>query len=125
MTRGRSWRTCTWSSSSSRTPSAPRGVGHVAARQLQAHLKLADVLYSLDDMPLARKYYAQSLELNDTSNPRAALGMVMCTASINAKGKNKSDAANSKLYQIARLILLEHTVAGSPESSAFKALLNA
>ena len=91
----------------------------------QAHLKLADVLYSLDDMPLARKYYAQSLELNDTSNPRAALGMVMCTASINAKGKNKSDAANSKLYQIARLILLEQTVAGSPESSAFKALLNA
>ena len=51
--------------------------------------------------------------------------MVMCTASINAKGKNKSDAANSKLYQIARLILLEQTVAGSPESSAFKALLNA
>jgi hypothetical protein len=44
------------------------------------HLKLADVLYSLDDMPLARKYYAQSLELNRDNNPRAALGMVLCTS---------------------------------------------
>ena len=28
------------------------------------HLKLAEVLYSLDEVVLARKYYAQSLELN-------------------------------------------------------------
>lgn len=44
------------------------------------HLKLADVLYSLDDVPLARKYYAQSLELNREANPRAAIGMVLCTS---------------------------------------------
>lgn len=89
------------------------------------HLKLADVLYSLDDVNLARKYYAQSLELNRESNPRAAVGMVLCTTAINAKTKGKSDNANAKLYNVARQLLLEKTVAGTKEEKVFKQWLNA
>mmetsp|Transcript_21003 Transcript_21003/g.32918 ORF Transcript_21003/g.32918 Transcript_21003/m.32918 type:complete len:311 (+) Transcript_21003:52-984(+) len=73
------------------------------------HLKLAEVLYTLDDYALARKYYAQSLELNPEKNPRAAFGMVLCTTAIQApKGKSagKVDATNQGLYNLSRQLVL-------------------
>jgi len=89
------------------------------------HLKLAEVLYSLDEVVLARKYYAQSLELNRESNPRAAVGMVLCTTAINAKSKGKSDAVNAKLYNVARQLLLQTAVSGTSEEKAMQKWLNA
>ncbi|EKX33545.1 hypothetical protein GUITHDRAFT_166438 [Guillardia theta CCMP2712] len=47
-----------------------------------SHLKLAEVLYTLEEHHLARSYYAQSLELKSSlsmDNSRAALGMILCT----------------------------------------------
>lgn len=53
-----------------------------------SHTLLADALYTLGDFGTARKYYAQSLELNGAAtNARAALGMVLCTTAINSKPK--------------------------------------
>lgn len=73
-----------------------------------SHLRLADALYTLEEYPTARKYYAQSLELNPEKNPRAAIGMVLTTAALDApKGKaGKGDETNSALYRISRDAIL-------------------
>ena len=73
-----------------------------------AHLKLADTLYTLEDYPTARKYYAQSLELNAERNARASIGLVLTSAAIDTpKGKaGKGDATNTALYRVARDTLL-------------------
>mmetsp|Transcript_67161 Transcript_67161/g.160199 ORF Transcript_67161/g.160199 Transcript_67161/m.160199 type:complete len:195 (-) Transcript_67161:115-699(-) len=73
-----------------------------------AHLKLADALYTLEDYTTARKYYAQSLELNPERNPRASIGLILTTTATDApKGKaGKGDSTNTALYRVARDTLL-------------------
>jgi len=51
------------------------------------HNSYAELLYSLggcDNFRLARRYFAQSLELNRTNNARAAFGLVMATFALAA-----------------------------------------
>ena len=68
------------------------------------HTMLADTLYTLGDFATARKYYAQSLELNGSkTNARAALGMVLCTTAINSKRNSTADekvCSNSSLHSL-------------------------
>lgn len=83
------------------------------------HLKLAEVLYSLDKYALARKYYAQSLELNPHKNPRASLGMLLCTTAIESpkSGKSKQgDETNTQLFDLSRQMVLGRYAALKPNA---------
>uniref|UniRef100_A0A7S0W6L3 ER membrane protein complex subunit 2 n=1 Tax=Hemiselmis tepida TaxID=464990 RepID=A0A7S0W6L3_9CRYP len=74
------------------------------------HTMLADTLYTLGDHATARKYYAQSLELNNTpTNARAALGMVLCTTAINGKrGATQEEKTNNgALFEVGKTALVE------------------
>jgi len=56
--------------------------------------KYADILYTMggyDNLRLARKYYAQSLDLCQTTNIRSFYGLIMCTIAIEGTKQGKQD----------------------------------
>jgi len=74
------------------------------------HTMLADTLYTLGDHATARKYYAQSLELNGTpTNARASMGMILCTTALNGKrgASTEEKSTNTALFECGKLALMD------------------
>mmetsp|Transcript_5027 Transcript_5027/g.12061 ORF Transcript_5027/g.12061 Transcript_5027/m.12061 type:complete len:135 (+) Transcript_5027:520-924(+) len=68
------------------------------------HLKYAEILYTLGDFVTARKYFAQSLELNKDGNLRALFGLNMCTVAVasNPRSKSEDKINNTELFLWSR-----------------------
>ncbi|KAL6073887.1 ER membrane complex subunit 2 [Balamuthia mandrillaris] len=73
------------------------------------HNRYAEILFTLGDHVTARKYFAQSLELNNENNARAMFGLCICSKAIDSKkgGGAKADKdSNGQLFQHGRNALL-------------------
>ncbi|KAK7397291.1 hypothetical protein VNO78_18459 [Psophocarpus tetragonolobus] len=74
------------------------------------HLAYADVLYTLgglENLQIAKKYYASTVDLTGGKNTRALFGICLCTSAITqlTKGKNKEDKEGSQLQSLAAKVL--------------------
>jgi len=74
------------------------------------HSKYAEILYTsggYDNLRLARKYFAHSLEMNDTNNVRSLYGLVMTCIAISSTKQGRQDTdrnqdpENLSLYDFA------------------------
>ncbi|XP_059652716.1 uncharacterized protein LOC132299864 [Cornus florida] len=74
------------------------------------HLAYADVLYTLgglENLQIAKKYYASTIGLTGGKNTRALFGVCLCTSAIGqlTKGRNKEDKESSELQSLAATAL--------------------
>ncbi|GMI88808.1 hypothetical protein like AT3G04830 [Hibiscus trionum] len=70
------------------------------------HLAYADVLYTLgelENLQIAKKYYASTIDLTGGKNTRALLGICLCTSAMRqlSKGRNKEDKESPELQSLA------------------------
>ncbi|KAK4751234.1 hypothetical protein SAY87_004716 [Trapa incisa] len=70
------------------------------------HLTYADVLYTiggLENLQMAKKYYASTIKLTGGKNQRALFGVCLCTSAIAqlSKGRNKEDKDGTDLQSLA------------------------
>ncbi|CAK4086263.1 unnamed protein product [Aphanomyces euteiches] len=71
------------------------------------HERLAEIYITIggvDNLKLARKHLAHSIELNDTNNARALMALIMCTstlASLKLKVEKEEKDLNKRLHQLA------------------------
>ncbi|GAY44695.1 TPR REGION domain-containing protein [Citrus sinensis] len=74
------------------------------------HLAYADVLYTLggvDNILLAKKYYASTIDLTGGKNTKALFGICLCSSAIAqlTKGRNKEDKESPELQSLAAAAL--------------------
>lgn len=74
------------------------------------HLAYADVLYTLggvDNILLAKKYYASAIDLTGGKNTKALFGICLCSSAIAqlTKGRNKEDKESPELQSLAAAAL--------------------
>ncbi|GMI65232.1 hypothetical protein like AT3G04830 [Hibiscus trionum] len=74
------------------------------------HLAYADVLYTLgglENLQIAKKYYASTIDLTGGKNTRALFGICLCTSAIAqvSKGRNKEDKESPELQSLAATAL--------------------
>ncbi|CAA2957214.1 ER membrane complex subunit 2 [Olea europaea subsp. europaea] len=74
------------------------------------HLAYADVLYTLgglENLQMAKKYYASTIDLTGGKHTRALFGICLCTSAIEqlTKGRNKDDRENSQLASLSAMAL--------------------
>ncbi|KAF5207792.1 Er membrane protein complex subunit [Thalictrum thalictroides] len=74
------------------------------------HLAYADVLYTLggiENLQIAKKYYAATIDLTGGKNTRALYGICLCTIALGQliKGRNKEDKESSELHSLAATVL--------------------
>ncbi|CAA3010399.1 ER membrane complex subunit 2 [Olea europaea subsp. europaea] len=74
------------------------------------HLAYADVLYTfggVENLHMAKKYYASTTDLTGGKNTRALFGLCLCTSAIEqlTKGRNKDDKENSQLASLSATAL--------------------
>jgi len=83
----------------------------------------AEVCYTLgtpEDLRVARKYYALSLQLKPNNNARALYGLVATTSAIStAKGSRPAtDPENGKLFKVASTKLLSQYLDRNPKQAS-------
>ncbi|KAK4768272.1 hypothetical protein SAY87_003413 [Trapa incisa] len=96
------------------------------------HLTYADVLYTiggLENLQMAKKYYASTINLTGGKNRRALFGVCLCTSAIAqlSKGRNKEDKDGTHLQSLAATALEKDYKQRAPDklqllSSALKSL---
>ncbi|ESR46230.1 hypothetical protein CICLE_v10001991mg [Citrus x clementina] len=74
------------------------------------HLAYADVLYTLggvENILLAKKYYASAIDLTGGKNTKALFGICLCSSAIAqlTKGRNKEDKESPELQSLAAAAL--------------------
>ncbi|KAF9618548.1 hypothetical protein IFM89_002243 [Coptis chinensis] len=74
------------------------------------HLAYADVLYTLggsENLQIAKKYYAATIDLTGGKNTRALYGICLCTLALGqqTKGRNKEEKESSELHSLAATAL--------------------
>lgn len=74
------------------------------------HLAYADVLYTLggvENIQLAKKYYASTVDLTGGKNTKALFGICLCSSAIAqlTKGRNKEDKESPELHSLAAAAL--------------------
>ncbi|KAL2536951.1 Protein prenylyltransferase superfamily protein [Forsythia ovata] len=74
------------------------------------HLAYADVLYTLggiENLHMAKKYYASTIDLTGGKHTRALFGVCLSTSAIDqlTKGRNKDDKENSQLASLSATAL--------------------
>lgn len=96
------------------------------------HLAYADVLYTLggiENIQLAKKYYASTIDLTGGKNTKALFGICLCSSAIAqlTKGRNKEDKESPELQSLAAAALEKDYKQRAPAklpllSSALKSL---
>ncbi|XP_015875358.1 uncharacterized protein LOC107412165 [Ziziphus jujuba] len=84
------------------------------------HLAYADVLYTLgglENLQMAKKYYASTIDLTGGKNTRALFGICLCTSAIGhlAKGRNKEEKDSPELQSLAVTALEKDYKQRAPE----------
>ncbi|XP_070024785.1 uncharacterized protein [Nicotiana sylvestris] len=74
------------------------------------HLAYADVLYTLgglENLQMAKKYYASTIDLTGGKSTRALFGICLCTSAIAqlSKGRSKEDKESSELQSLSAMAL--------------------
>lgn len=74
------------------------------------HLTYADVLYTIggiENLQMAKKYYAATIDLTGGKNTRALYGICLCTIALGqlTKGRNKEDKESTDLQSLAAAAL--------------------
>ncbi|GLJ34783.1 hypothetical protein SUGI_0700050 [Cryptomeria japonica] len=86
------------------------------------HLSYAEVLYTLgglENLKLAKKYYAAAIDFTGGRNTRALYGVCLCGAAINqlAKGRSREEKESSELPSLAAAALVKDYKQRSPEKA--------
>lgn len=75
------------------------------------HLRYAEVQYTLgglENLKIAKKYYASAIKLSGGKNLRALYGVCLCAAAINqGKGRNKDEKESSDLQTLAASAIIK------------------
>eukprot|EP00262_Sarcandra_glabra_P004844 TRINITY_DN16085_c0_g1_i1.p1 TRINITY_DN16085_c0_g1~~TRINITY_DN16085_c0_g1_i1.p1 ORF type:complete len:303 (-),score=45.40 TRINITY_DN16085_c0_g1_i1:291-1199(-) len=83
------------------------------------HLAYAEVLYTiggLENLQMAKKYYASTIDLSGGKNTRALFGLCLCSVAMSqlTKGRNKDEKESSELQTLAAKALLKDYKEKSP-----------
>lgn len=84
------------------------------------HLAYAEVLYTLgglENLQMAKKYYASTIDLTGGKNTRALFGICLCSVAIGqlTKGRNKDEKEASELPSLAATALMKEYKERAPD----------
>eukprot|EP00268_Persea_americana_P067330 TRINITY_DN9254_c0_g1_i2.p1 TRINITY_DN9254_c0_g1~~TRINITY_DN9254_c0_g1_i2.p1 ORF type:complete len:307 (+),score=56.66 TRINITY_DN9254_c0_g1_i2:257-1177(+) len=84
------------------------------------HLAYAEVLYTLgglENLQMAKKYYASTIDLTGGKNTRALFGICLCSVAVGqlTKGRNKDEKEASELPSLAATALMKEYKERAPD----------
>lgn len=86
------------------------------------HLQYAEVQYTIggmENLKIAKKYYASAIKMSAGKNLRALYGVCLCAAAINqGKGRSKDEKESSDLQTLAASVIIKEYQANCPKKVA-------